>query len=64
MPPDVRKRCALPSESYMVWALRPDKSGVAHSRSRSFPEGRRPSAHQAAQPQTLEQSESNNSFII
>ena len=47
MPPDVRKRSALPFRFLMNSGLRPDKLGIAQkSQMAGVPEGQRPSAHQ------------------
>ena len=49
MPPDVRKRSALPSCGRKL-GLRPNKLGIAQNSEAALPEGQRPSAHQTAEP--------------
>jgi hypothetical protein len=48
MPPDVRKRSALPSSFTMNSGLRPQPLGKAQNLDGRLPEGQRPSAHQTA----------------
>jgi len=50
MPSDVRKRSALPSISHTEFGAAPQNLGVARNSISNLPEGRRPSAHQTAQP--------------
>ena len=50
MPPDVRRRSALPSSPFKILGAAPQHLGVARDLSCKLPEGQRPSAHQAAQP--------------
>ena len=50
MPPDVRKRPALPSIGSMNLGLRPKTWAPPENSISNLPEGRRPSAHQTAQP--------------
>jgi hypothetical protein len=57
VPPDVRKGCAFPKVLSLDFGerlrLEPSAQGrqSLESKGASLPEGRRPSAHQAAQPQ-------------
>jgi hypothetical protein len=51
LPPDVRKGFAFPISASDILGLRPEALGKAQTkREKSFPEGHRPSAHQAAKP--------------